>query len=152
VPPRHRYVLDLLAALDTGALVDAAASLAAMDAAYKYGASINAELRMRWCQLVIKQNWEPGFASVRAFLESQGKIRYTVPIYRMLLNGSECVCHVVLCLLSRCATGVSSVMRACLFLFSAAKALAAATFEATKPALHLSVIGILERLMSGRKK
>ena len=89
---------------------------------FKFGASGNAELRLRWAQLVVKQEyvglphpppclrrpwlapdpsrpsrarpccrWAPGFESVVGFLKWQGKIRYTVPVYRMLVNGSECV-------------------------------------------------------------
>jgi len=116
------YMLDKMVELEKGALSGGADTLAKMDELYSYGSSQNAELSLRWSQLVIKQDWTPGFKAVRAFLESQGKIRYTVPVYRMLINGSE-----------------------------AAQKLAAETFEATKPALHLSVVGILERVFAGKK-
>ncbi|ETE58300.1 Aminopeptidase B, partial [Ophiophagus hannah] len=49
----------------------------------------NAELRLRWSQIVLKNNHEAGFDQVKDFLHSQGKQKYTLPIYRAMMSGSE---------------------------------------------------------------
>ena len=116
--------------LDAGAI--SPEQLEIMNKAYNYGTSQNAELRMRWSQFCIKQDWAPGFDTVRQFLESQGKIRYSVPIYRMLFNGSEYACPTVP---HGCPCRVPSRLVPC----SAAKALATSTLAATRDALHLYV-------------
>ncbi|XP_062323597.1 aminopeptidase B isoform X2 [Osmerus eperlanus] len=51
--------------------------------------SNNAELRLRWAQIVAKNQYQPGYKHVRSFLSSQGKQKYTLPVYRALWNGSE---------------------------------------------------------------
>ncbi|XP_030632382.1 aminopeptidase B [Chanos chanos] len=51
--------------------------------------SSNAELRLRWAQIVAKNQYQPGFEHITSFLSSQGKQKYTLPIYRALWNGSE---------------------------------------------------------------
>ncbi|XP_020343408.1 aminopeptidase B isoform X1 [Oncorhynchus kisutch] len=51
--------------------------------------SNNAELRLRWAQIVAKNYHQPGYQHVRSFLSCQGKQKYTLPVYRALWNGSE---------------------------------------------------------------
>ncbi|XP_064161638.1 aminopeptidase B isoform X2 [Anguilla rostrata] len=51
--------------------------------------SSNAELRLRWAQMVAKNQYQPGYAHVRDFLSCQGKQKYTLPVYRALQGGSE---------------------------------------------------------------
>ncbi|XP_059151456.1 aminopeptidase B-like [Physella acuta] len=51
--------------------------------------SQNAEIRLRWCELVIKNNIREKFEDVRKFLHSQGKQKYTLPIYKDMMKGSE---------------------------------------------------------------
>ncbi|XP_067244245.1 aminopeptidase B isoform X2 [Chanodichthys erythropterus] len=51
--------------------------------------SNNAELKLRWAQIVAKNQHKPGFQHIRNFLTSQGKQKYTLPVYRALWNGSE---------------------------------------------------------------
>eukprot|EP00062_Callorhinchus_milii_P009552 gi/632953465/ref/XP_007892433.1/ PREDICTED: aminopeptidase B [Callorhinchus milii] len=49
----------------------------------------NAELRLRWAQIVVKNNFEPGFEELRNFLHSQGKQKYTLPVYRAMWGGTD---------------------------------------------------------------
>ncbi|XP_069489683.1 aminopeptidase B isoform X1 [Ambystoma mexicanum] len=79
----------------------------------------NAELRLRWCQLVLKNNHEPHFSKVKDFLHSQGKQKYTLPIYRAMTNGSE-----------------------------AARALATETFLATSSQLHENVQNYVKKILA----
>uniref|UniRef100_A0A9J8CIL7 Aminopeptidase B n=2 Tax=Cyprinus carpio TaxID=7962 RepID=A0A9J8CIL7_CYPCA len=51
--------------------------------------SNNAELKLRWALIVAKNQHKPGFQHIRNFLTSQGKQKYTLPVYRALWNGSE---------------------------------------------------------------
>ncbi|XP_061076945.1 aminopeptidase B isoform X1 [Conger conger] len=51
--------------------------------------SSNAELRLRWALIVVKNQYRPGYPHVRTFLRSQGKQKYTLPVYRALQSGSE---------------------------------------------------------------
>ncbi|XP_070601837.1 aminopeptidase B [Erythrolamprus reginae] len=61
-----------------------------MSALYpKISKAQNAELRLRWSQIVLKNNHEAGFDQVKDFLRSQGKQKYTLPIYRAMMSGSE---------------------------------------------------------------
>ncbi|XP_041944665.1 aminopeptidase B isoform X2 [Alosa sapidissima] len=51
--------------------------------------SSNAELRLRWAQIIAKNQHQPGYQHIRKFLSSQGKQKYTLPVYRALWGGSE---------------------------------------------------------------
>ncbi|XP_059806420.1 aminopeptidase B [Hypanus sabinus] len=51
--------------------------------------SKNAELRFRWVQLIVKNNHTDAFDELRKFLGSQGKQKYTVPVYRAMWSESE---------------------------------------------------------------
>ncbi|KAM9147055.1 aminopeptidase B isoform 1-T1 [Pangshura tecta] len=79
----------------------------------------NAELRLRWCQIVLKNNHEPEFGKVKDFLHSQGKQKYTLPIYRAMWSGSE-----------------------------SARALAVETFSATAPQLHVNVQSYVKKILA----
>ncbi|KAL5011459.1 hypothetical protein ScPMuIL_010010 [Solemya velum] len=49
----------------------------------------NAEIRLRWSKLTIKNDYQEDFPNVEEFLKSQGKQKYTLPIYRALIKGSK---------------------------------------------------------------
>ncbi|EMP41007.1 Aminopeptidase B [Chelonia mydas] len=79
----------------------------------------NAELRLRWCQIVLKNNHEPEFGKVKEFLHSQGKQKYTLPLYRAMWSGSE-----------------------------SARALAVETFSATASKLHVNVRNYVKKILA----
>ncbi|XP_078603508.1 aminopeptidase B-like isoform X2 [Branchiostoma floridae x Branchiostoma japonicum] len=85
----------------------------------KIAESHNAELTMRWCMLIIKSNFTSDLPKVRAFLESQGKQKYTLPIYRALKAGSP-----------------------------EAQDFAREVFEATKDTLHVNVRNYVQKILS----
>ncbi|XP_027753932.1 aminopeptidase B [Empidonax traillii] len=78
----------------------------------------NAELRLRWCQIVLKNNLEAEYSKVKDFLHSQGKQKYTLPLYRAMWGGSE-----------------------------ATRALAMETFSATAPQLHINVQNYVKKIL-----
>ncbi|XP_030321486.1 aminopeptidase B [Calypte anna] len=78
----------------------------------------NAELRLRWCQIILKNNLEAEYSKVKDFLHSQGKQKYTLPLYRAMWGGSE-----------------------------AARALAMETFSATAPQLHINVQNYVKKIL-----
>uniref|UniRef100_A0A8B9TLR3 Aminopeptidase B n=1 Tax=Anas platyrhynchos TaxID=8839 RepID=A0A8B9TLR3_ANAPL len=78
----------------------------------------NAELRLRWCQIILKNNHEPEYSKVKDFLHSQGKQKYTLPLYRAMWAGSE-----------------------------AARALAMETFSATAAQLHVNVQNYVKKIL-----
>uniref|UniRef100_A0AAY4EXQ0 Aminopeptidase B n=1 Tax=Denticeps clupeoides TaxID=299321 RepID=A0AAY4EXQ0_9TELE len=51
--------------------------------------SNNAELRLRWAQIVASNQYQPGYNHIRSFLNCQGKQKYTLPVYRALWNGPD---------------------------------------------------------------
>ncbi|CAI5777921.1 aminopeptidase B isoform X1 [Podarcis lilfordi] len=93
-----------------------------MSAMYsKISKARNAELRLRWCQILLKNNHEAEFGKVKDFLHSQGKQKYTLPIYRGMVSGSE-----------------------------AAQALAVETFSATAPQLHVNVQNYVKKILGAK--
>ncbi|XP_036415354.1 aminopeptidase B isoform X2 [Colossoma macropomum] len=80
--------------------------------------SKNAELRLRWAQIVAKNQHKPGYQHVRSFLSWQGKQKYTLPVYRALWNGTE-----------------------------ETKALATEIFSATSHQLHVNVRNYVKKIM-----
>ncbi|NXP29718.1 AMPB Aminopeptidase, partial [Scytalopus superciliaris] len=78
----------------------------------------NAELRLRWCQIILKNNLEAEYSKVKDFLHSQGKQKYTLPLYRAMWGGSE-----------------------------TARALAMETFSATAPQLHINVQNYVKKIL-----
>uniref|UniRef100_A0A8C6S0D5 Aminopeptidase B n=1 Tax=Nannospalax galili TaxID=1026970 RepID=A0A8C6S0D5_NANGA len=49
----------------------------------------NAELRLRWGQIVLKNDHQEDFWKVKEFLQSQGKQKYTLPLYHAMMSSSE---------------------------------------------------------------
>ncbi|XP_076860558.1 aminopeptidase B isoform X2 [Brachyhypopomus gauderio] len=80
--------------------------------------SNNAELRLRWAQIVAKNQHGPGYQHVRSFLSCQGKQKYTLPVYRALWTGTE-----------------------------ETKALATEVFSATSHQLHVNVQNYVKKIM-----
>ncbi|KAF7238952.1 Aminopeptidase B [Varanus komodoensis] len=78
----------------------------------------NAELQLRWCQILLKNNHEAEFGKVKYFLHSQGKQKYTLPIYRAMMSGSE-----------------------------TSRALAVETFSATASQLHVNVQNYVKKIL-----
>ncbi|XP_061487845.1 aminopeptidase B isoform X2 [Rhineura floridana] len=78
----------------------------------------NAELCLRWCQILLKNNHEAEFGKVKDFLRSQGKQKYTLPIYRAMMSGSE-----------------------------TAQALAMETFSDTASQLHVNVQNYVKKIL-----
>ncbi|XP_012889107.1 PREDICTED: arginyl aminopeptidase-like 1 [Dipodomys ordii] len=50
--------------------------------------SMNAEIRIRWLQIVVRNDYYPDLHRVRRFLESQVSRMYTVPLYEDLCTGA----------------------------------------------------------------
>lgn len=97
-----------------------AGNIVELDEAYpRISNAKNAELRLRWCQIVLKNNYESHFGKVKDFLHSQGKQKYTLPIYRAMKNGSE-----------------------------AARALAVETFKTTCSQLHENVQNYVKKILT----
>nr|DBA33772.1 TPA: hypothetical protein GDO54_001410 [Pyxicephalus adspersus] len=85
----------------------------------KISEATNAELRLRWAQIVLKNDYQDHFPKVRDFLVSQGKQKYTLPLYRAMKAGSE-----------------------------AAHALATETFHHTSPQLHHNVRNYVKKILA----
>lgn len=107
----------------------------------------NAELRLRWGQIVLKNDYQKDFWKVKAFLQDQvgipcdsthvqqnrppgcplklsptvlqGKQKYTLPLYRAMMGGS-----------------------------AAAQALAQDTFQATSAQLHSNVLNYVQQILT----
>uniref|UniRef100_A0A8C5M275 Aminopeptidase B n=1 Tax=Leptobrachium leishanense TaxID=445787 RepID=A0A8C5M275_9ANUR len=58
----------------------------------KISEAANAELRLRWGQIILKNDYQLHFHKVHDFLQSQGKQKYTLPLYRAMNAGSEAAC------------------------------------------------------------
>uniref|UniRef100_A0A4X2K2Q1 Aminopeptidase B n=1 Tax=Vombatus ursinus TaxID=29139 RepID=A0A4X2K2Q1_VOMUR len=82
----------------------------------------NAELRLRWSQIVIKNDYQADFKKVQEFLQSQGKQKYTLPLYHAMMSGSE-----------------------------EARSLAKETFSITAPQLHSNVVNYVQQIMESKK-
>ncbi|RXM29292.1 Aminopeptidase B [Acipenser ruthenus] len=50
--------------------------------------SMNAEVRIRWLQIVVRNSYYPDLCKVRRFLESHTSRMYTVPLYEDLCGGT----------------------------------------------------------------
>ncbi|XP_006875262.1 PREDICTED: arginyl aminopeptidase-like 1 [Chrysochloris asiatica] len=50
--------------------------------------SMNAEIRIRWLQLIVRNDYYPDLHRVRRFLESQMSRMYTIPLYEDLCTGA----------------------------------------------------------------
>ncbi|XP_066095445.1 aminopeptidase B isoform X2 [Saccopteryx bilineata] len=85
----------------------------------KISGARNAELRLRWSQIVLKNDHQEDFWKVKDFLQSQGKQKYTLPLYYAMMAGSE-----------------------------AARTLARETFTATAPQLHSNVVNYVQQILA----
>ncbi|KAM6217548.1 aminopeptidase B [Rhynchocyon petersi] len=81
----------------------------------------NAELRLRWGQIVLKNDHQEDFWKVKEFLQSQGKQKYTLPLYHAMVSGSE-----------------------------AAQALAKETFALTASQLHSNVVNYIQQILASK--
>ncbi|XP_045312453.1 aminopeptidase B [Leopardus geoffroyi] len=88
----------------------------------KISNSQNAELRLRWGQIVIKNDHQEDFWKVKEFLQSQGKQKYTLPLYHAMMGGSE-----------------------------VAQTLAKETFKATAPQLHSNVVNYVQQIVAPKR-
>ena len=105
------------------------ALLPALDAAYGFGTHNNAEVRLRWGQLVGAAGYAPGYASVASFLAGIGKQKYQLPLYRALCTQPQ-------------GSRVSQQRR------EGAKAAAGAIFAQTQASLHVAVRGFAAKILA----
>lgn len=127
-----------------------AALLAALDAAYGLGASGNAEVRLRWSQLVGGAGYDAGFASVREFVHSTGARDGEE-------WGADGVVHVSVCVggtlpLPHCGGAgklkyITPIFRALWGGPDASRALAPALFAEIRPGLHPAVRARVEGVL-----
>jgi aminopeptidase B len=54
---------------------------------YGFRGSHNAEIQLRWSQIIIKNGLMSSLPEVERFLKSQGKQKFTLSIYRALVKG-----------------------------------------------------------------
>uniref|UniRef100_H0UYX2 Aminopeptidase B n=1 Tax=Cavia porcellus TaxID=10141 RepID=H0UYX2_CAVPO len=78
----------------------------------------NAELRLRWGQIVLKNDHQEDFWKVQEFLQSQGKQKYTLPLYHAMMGGSK-----------------------------TAQTLAKETFASTAAQLHSNVVNYVQQIL-----
>ncbi|XP_070609874.1 LOW QUALITY PROTEIN: aminopeptidase RNPEPL1 [Erythrolamprus reginae] len=50
--------------------------------------NMNAEIRIRWLQIIVRNDYYPGVHKVRRFLENQMSRMYTIPLYEDLCTGT----------------------------------------------------------------
>uniref|UniRef100_G1S8Y5 Arginyl aminopeptidase n=1 Tax=Nomascus leucogenys TaxID=61853 RepID=G1S8Y5_NOMLE len=79
----------------------------------------NAELRLRWGQIVLKNDYQKDFWKVKEFLHNQGKQKYTLPLYHAMMGGSE-----------------------------VAQTLAKETFASTTSQLHSNVVNYVQQIVA----
>ncbi|XP_063469333.1 aminopeptidase B isoform X4 [Symphalangus syndactylus] len=79
----------------------------------------NAELRLRWGQIVLKNDYQKDFWKVKEFLHNQGKQKYTLPLYHAMMGGSE-----------------------------VAQTLAKETFASTASQLHSNVVNYVQQIVA----
>jgi len=56
----------------------------ALDKAYEFSKTRNSEIRFLWQSLCLTSNYEPIYPAVVKFVEEQGRMKFTIPLYRML--------------------------------------------------------------------
>jgi leukotriene-A4 hydrolase len=59
--------------------------LAAIDRAFHFSESTNAELRFEWLRIAVANRYEPALKTIESFLESQGRQILVLPLYKDLL-------------------------------------------------------------------
>jgi aminopeptidase B len=109
--------------------------MAGLDAAYGLSTSRNAEVRLRWSQLICTMGWAPGYACVLAYLSSQGKQKFSVPVYTAMVTGP---------LHDAAAKGDAGAAAAA----AALRDLAVRTFAATRAQLHMILVAKVVRVLA----
>jgi len=69
-------------------LAPGADALALIDARFAFSESANAEVRSRWCKLLLAAGVEAGAALTLAFITQQGRMKFVRPLYRALALSS----------------------------------------------------------------
>lgn len=64
------------------------ALLGLLDSTLGLSAATNAEIRLRWSTLVARGQWSPAYPSLLSFARMTGKQKYTLPLYRALLDAA----------------------------------------------------------------
>jgi leukotriene-A4 hydrolase len=85
-PQQWMYFLD-----DMPAEMNAK-ELAGLDQAYGFTRSANSEIEHRWLELVIRNNYRPGYVRLEEYLKTVGRRKLIVPLYADLMKtpaGSE---------------------------------------------------------------
>jgi hypothetical protein len=65
------------------------AQLEEMDSAYKFSATGNSEIRMRWCSLLVASKHSGAYDQVVKFLADQGRMKFVRPLYRALFTSGD---------------------------------------------------------------
>jgi aminopeptidase N len=63
--------------------------LAALDEAFKFGASGNSEVRFAWLMLAISSRYTPALESADTFLNSMGRRKFVAPLFTALMAEGE---------------------------------------------------------------
>nr|XP_020016894.1 aminopeptidase B isoform X2 [Castor canadensis] len=87
----------------------------------KISNAYNAELQLRWSQIVLKNDYQEDFWKVKEFLQSQGKQKYTLPLYHAMVSGSD-----------------------------VAQTLAKDTFASTASQLHSNVVNYVQQILESK--
>ena len=58
----------------------------ALDLAYGFTQSGNAEILCAWLQLAIMNNYEPAYGKLELFLQSVGRRKFLMPLYKALIK------------------------------------------------------------------
>jgi leukotriene-A4 hydrolase len=65
------------------------AKIESLDRFYKFGSTENSEILFRWIRLGVKAKWNPIISLGLKFVSSQGRMKFTRPVYRDLFNWDE---------------------------------------------------------------
>lgn len=64
------------------------ARLAALDARFHWNDTPNSEIRFAWLELALANHYAPAANSAEAFLTAQGRLKFVVPLYSLLMDQS----------------------------------------------------------------
>lgn len=62
------------------------AQLTTLDEAFKFTTTHNSEILFEWCQIAIRNHYEPALPALESFLTSQGRRKFIAPLYRSLME------------------------------------------------------------------
>jgi aminopeptidase N len=63
--------------------------LAALDARFHWNDTGNSEIRFAWLDLALASHYPPATASAEAFLTGQGRLKFVMPLYTLLMKQSD---------------------------------------------------------------